>query len=307
MSGIACFNGDEFHIWKWQIRALLQYKKVFGLPTGTNLEANATDKDVWKEREYLAYSILCNSVERKILGSLLDCKTSCEIWTTLLSLYEQNTSENLHDLQKKFFQATILPEQSITEFIASLNLILSELAALGDKTSNEHTMISRLLSSLPESFDHFLTSWENTHVSEQTLTNLKLRLIKEEQKIKKCLINETTSTTSAFYSDSRGRFPGRFSHGNSRGSYSGRGSSQWDKFRSDGEVSNSGRGSRGVFSSRRGIPFTPDRRSSRFPPRCSAVELAHVKQHTRCIECGAYGHWRQECPRLSHSDSIPST
>ena len=86
LSGIARFNGDEFRIWKWQIRALLQYKKVFGLPAGTDLEVNATDKDAWKEREYLAYSILCNSVERKILGSLLDCKTSREIWTTLLSL-----------------------------------------------------------------------------------------------------------------------------------------------------------------------------------------------------------------------------
>ena len=307
LSGIARFNGDEFHIWKWQIRALLQYKKVFGLPAGTDLEADATYKDAWKEREYLAYSILCNSVERKILGSLLDCKTSREIWTTLLSLYEQMTSKNLHDLQKKFFQATILPKQSITDFIASLNLILSELAALGDKTFNEHTMISKLLSSLPEGFDHFLTSWESTPVSEQTLTNLKLRLIKEEQKIKKRLINETTSATNAFYSDSRGRFPGRFPHGNSRGPNSGRGSYQWEKFRSDGEVSHSGRGSRGVFSSRRGISFTPDRRQSRFPPRYSAAELAHVKQHTRCIECGAYGHWRQECPRLSHSDSILPT
>ena len=188
LSGIARSNGDEFHIWKWQIRALLQYKKVFGLPVGTDLEANATDEVAWKEREYLAYSILCNSIERKILGSLLDCKTSREIWTTLLSLYEQNISGNLHDLQKKFFQATILPEQSITDFIASLNLILSELAALGDKTFNEHTMISKLFSSLPEGFDHFLTSWESTPVSEQTLTNLKLHLIKEEQKSKNVLL-----------------------------------------------------------------------------------------------------------------------
>lgn len=308
LSGIARFNGDEFHIWKWQIRALLQYRKVFGLPAGTDLEADAIDKDAWKEREYLAYSILCNSVERKILSSLLDCKTSREIWTTLLSLYEQNTSENLHDLQKKFFQATILPEQTITEYIAGLNLILSELAALGDKTFNEQTMISKLLSSLPEGFDHFLTSWVSTPVSEQTLTNLKLRLIKEEQKIKKRLINETTSATSVFYSnssDSRGRYPGRFSH--SRSQHSGRSPNQWEKFRSEGYNSNSGRGYRGLSSSRRGILSNQDRRQSHFSQRYTAAELAHVKQHTRCIECGAYGHWRQECPRLSHLDSNTTT
>lgn len=212
LSGIARFNGDEFHLWKWQIRALLMYKKVFGVPNGTDLEAAATDKDAWKEREYLAYTILCNSIERKILSSLIDCKTSREIWTTLLSLYEQNTSENLHDLQKKFFQAAILPGQSITDFIASLNLILSELTALGNDTFTDDTMISKLLSSLTEGFDHFLTSWESTPAAERTLLNLKLRLIKEERKIQKRLLNETTGSTTAFYSSTsdqrgRGRFP----------------------------------------------------------------------------------------------------
>ena len=302
LSGIARFNGDEFHIWKWQIKTLLLYKKVFGVPNGTDLEEDATDKEAWQEREYLAYSILCNSVERKILGSLLDCTTSREIWTTLLSLYEHNTSKNLHDIQKKFFQAAILPEQSITDFIASLNLILSELTALGDETFNEYTMISKLLSSLPEGFDHFLTSWESSSADEQTLLNLKLRLIKEERKIKKHLLNETTATTSAFYSytpDHRGRgrlshnLPSRgFSHNSSRGlSLSGRGLPPTGR----GFTSNSGRG---VSSFRRGGSFLDSRRPSRPLPRYSAAELAHVKQHTRCIECGEYGHWRQECPHL---------
>ena len=67
--------------------------------------------------------------------------------------------------------------------------------------------------------------------------------------------------------------------------------------------SNNGRGftssSRGVSTSRRGTPFLLDhRRLSRPTPRYSAPELAHVKQHTRSMECGAYGHWCQECPHL---------
>ena len=103
-----------------------------------------------------------NWVERKLLGSLLDYKTSHEIWTTLLSTYEQKTNENLHELQKKFFQNVILPDQSLTDFIASLHLILhlilSDLVALSDKTFNEDTIISKLLSSPPEGLDHFCLS-----------------------------------------------------------------------------------------------------------------------------------------------------
>ena len=133
---------------------------------------------------------------------------------------------------------------------------------------------------------HVFYESNTSPASEQILPKLKLRLIKE-LKIKKRLLNETTTATSACYShtsDSRGCFPSRFPHGHSRGlPISGRGSSPL---------------SRGVSSSRRGTPFLHDRRPSRLSPRYSAVELAHVKQHIRCIECGAYGHWRQECPRL---------
>ena len=168
-------------------------------------------------------------------------------------------------------------------FNASLNLILSELVALGDTTFNEDTMISKLLSSLPEGFDHFLTSWESTPASEQTISN-----IKEELKIKKRILNETTATTSAFYSHTwdphgRGRFPSQFPHGHCRGlPISGSGFSPL---------------SRGVSPSRHGTPFLHDRHLSRHSPQYSA-DLAHVKQHTRYIECGAYGHWRHECPRF---------
>jgi hypothetical protein len=45
LSGIARFNGEEFHIWKYQIHALLMYKKLLGNVEGTNLESAATNKE----------------------------------------------------------------------------------------------------------------------------------------------------------------------------------------------------------------------------------------------------------------------
>jgi hypothetical protein len=143
LSGIARFYGDEFHIWKWQIRGSLMYQRVLDLLDGTNLEYVATDEDAWKVRKYLAYPITCNLVEQKLLGSFLDCKTSREIWTTLLSTYELKTSENPHELQKKSFQAVIFLEQYVTNYVASVNLILNKLVALDDKTFNKDTMISK--------------------------------------------------------------------------------------------------------------------------------------------------------------------
>lgn len=45
LSGIARFNGDEFHIWKWQMKSLLQYKKIHTIVNGTETLAAAADKE----------------------------------------------------------------------------------------------------------------------------------------------------------------------------------------------------------------------------------------------------------------------
>ena len=44
LSGMARFNGDEFHIWKWQMNSLLQYKKINIIVDGTKTFEDATDK-----------------------------------------------------------------------------------------------------------------------------------------------------------------------------------------------------------------------------------------------------------------------
>lgn len=173
-------------------------------------------------------------------------------------------------------------EQSLIDFIASLNL--SELVALSDKMLNEDTIISKFPSFFYEDFDHFQTSWEVTPSSEQTLLNLKFLLIKKILKIKKHLLNENIAATSVFYfytSNPRDCLPIHFPHGHSH------------------SLPISGRGffpsSRGMSSSYYGAHFLHDHRPFQPSSRYFVAMLAHLKQHTHCIEYGAYGQWCQEC------------
>jgi hypothetical protein len=136
LSGIARFNGDEFHIWKWQMKSLLQYKKIHTIVNGEETLEDAEDKEDWQAREYSAFTLLCNSVERRVLTPLLQCTTSHEIWTTLLSIYEHKSSADIHELQRRFFNAKIQPEQSLADYIGELQLIFSELTDIGDDTFN---------------------------------------------------------------------------------------------------------------------------------------------------------------------------
>jgi hypothetical protein len=299
LSGIARFNGEDFHIWKWQIRALLMYKKLLGIVEGTDLESAATDKEAWKDRQYNAYSLLCNAVERKLLGSLIECTTAKQIWDTLLVTYEHKSSQDKHELQKKFFQATIQPGQSLTEYIASLNLILSELTAIGDSNFTDDSMISKLTSNLPEGFDHFTTAWESTPAADRTLSNLKLWLLKEEAKLKKRLTSEITSETKAFYTQ---RYPNSGSNGGRipprSGSYGPSNAGRGYQPTSKGYQPRTGDRYVPQTSFRDRQPPFPSSRSSLQNFHQKAIELQQLKQRTCYSNCNQPGHWWQECPIL---------
>lgn len=198
LGGIARFNGDEFHIWKWQMKSLLQYKKIHTIVNGTETLADAEDKEEWQAREYSAFTLLCNSVERKILTPLLQCTTSTEIRTTLLSIYEHKSSADIHELQRRFFNAKIQPEQSLADYIGKLQLILSELKDIGDETFIEDSLISKLTSTLPEGYDSFLTAWDSTPSDDRTFANLQLRLYKEEARLQRRLQAAVTPEATAY-------------------------------------------------------------------------------------------------------------
>ena len=198
LGGIARFNGDEFHIWKWQMKSLLQYKKIHTIVNGTETLADAEDKEEWQAREYFAFTLLCTSVERKILTPLLQCTTSTEIRTTLLSIYEHKSSADIHELQRRFFNAKIQPEQSLADYIGKLQLILSELKDIGDETFIEDSLISKLTSTLPEGYDSFLTAWDSTPSDDRTFANLQLRLYKEEARLQRRLQAAVTPEATAY-------------------------------------------------------------------------------------------------------------
>ena len=186
--------------WKWQMKSLLQYKKIHTIVNGTETLEDAEDKEEWQAREYSTFTLLCNSVERRVLTPLLQCTTSHEIWTTLLSIYEHKSSADIHELQRRFFNAKIQPEQSLSDYIGDLQLILSELTDIGDETFTEDSLISKLTSTLPEGYDAFLTAWDSTPADDPTFYNLQLRLYKEEARLKRRINAEVTSDTTAFYS-----------------------------------------------------------------------------------------------------------
>lgn len=193
LSGIARFNGDEFHIWKWQMKSLLQYKRINTIVNGEETLEDAEDKEDWLAREYSAFTLLCNSVERRVLTPLLQCTTSHQIWTTLLSIYEHKSSSDIHELQRRFFNAKIKPEQSLADYIGELQLLLSELTNIGDESFSEDSLISKITSTLPEGYDAFNFCPPGTVLRKMIAP---LRIFKSDSTKKKPVLNDASPLKS---------------------------------------------------------------------------------------------------------------
>ena len=271
---------------------------------------NAEDKEDWQAREYLAFTLLCNSVERRVLTPLLQCTTSHEIWTTLLSIYEHKSSADIHELQRRFFNAKIQPEQSLADYIGELQLILSELTYIGNETFTEDSLISKLTSTLPEGYDAFLTAWDSTPLEDRTFANLQLRLYKEEARLKRRIAAEVTSETKAYYSNKSysGVNPAHHNQSTPHMRLHSSGSS--------GQPDNSQNVGRGYqptgsqYNSRFSNPVARTSYGDRLTPYISSVssapnsrramELKVLKSRTRCNCCGRLGHWWQKCLDREH-------
>jgi hypothetical protein len=152
---------------------------------------------------------------------------------------------------------------------------------------------------------NFLTAWESTPIAEQILVNLKLRLLKEEIRVKNRVATEISSDATAFFTQR--------SSGSSFSSHRGSGVSGSSQSGSSGGLPNRGRG---YHPTGRGYYAPPQRQPPRStipshllgehsyphsaPPlvRNMRPELIELKKCTCCNCCGCYGHWWQECPKL---------
>lgn len=112
----------------------------------------------WDERAYFAYNLLYNSIKRHMLRPLLIYTMAWEIWKMIFASFEHKSDVNIHKLQCQFFNARIEEGQNIIDFFGSLQLILSELKELGDRSFSDAFGISKLTTSLPSNFNHFTIS-----------------------------------------------------------------------------------------------------------------------------------------------------
>lgn len=108
----------------------------------------------WKKADVAAQKVTVTSGSKKVLLTIVSCKTSNEVMNSLEAFYGQKSDQSLHVLEQRFFVATFDRSDRVAVHVLKLANLTKEMTVLGE-TISEKIVISKILNMLPEEFKHF--------------------------------------------------------------------------------------------------------------------------------------------------------
>lgn len=191
---------ENFMFWKFQISIVLKANELYDVVGGTTKLEDCTDaekKTLWNKKDARAQKLIVTSVQSNILTYILNCKTACEMFRKLCEVFEQGTQQQKNKLLQDFFNVQYDKGANISVHVSKLENLAHKLKSVGEQISDE-MVITKILSTIPDSYRHFVSAWESAAKSEQTITNLLSRLLNEEQRLK---MGDSKSDSVAFTSN----------------------------------------------------------------------------------------------------------
>lgn len=174
---------ENWTTWKFQIKVLLKALEIYNVVDGSEVipTDQGNNRTAWLLKDAKAQSIIVTRVSNKVMLQVITCESAKEIWDKLHMIYEQTSETSLHIVQQKFFTMQYNSGEEIASFIARVEETVCQIKqANGDVP--EKMVLTKILTSLPESYKHFISAWESVSENNQTLSALTSRLLIEEQR-----------------------------------------------------------------------------------------------------------------------------
>ncbi|UYV73992.1 hypothetical protein LAZ67_11001747 [Cordylochernes scorpioides] len=176
------FNGDNFHLWKFQMKIILEAKDLLSITDGSEVKPEIEDIakfSNWKKKDAKSKMLITTALEFKYLQQIVNCQTSAEMWKKLSTIYELKSETNKYLLQQRFFEYKMNPNDNIATHISKVETLAQQMKDLGEPISDV-ALITMIICSLPDKYKNFITAWDSVSSEEKTLENLTARLLKEE-------------------------------------------------------------------------------------------------------------------------------
>ncbi|KAL0878995.1 hypothetical protein ABMA27_003975 [Loxostege sticticalis] len=175
-------DADTYIIWKFQFEILLKSNGLLDLISEETTNENEK-KDVVSDtkRDAQVQKIICQTIDKKHIPLIMSCKSARAMFEKLKFIFEKSSEQQKCNLLSEFYKYRFDTKNDVTSHISHLQNLSQKLNSLGENITDQ-MIISKILSSLPQKFNYFITAWESSPSSEKTLNNLTARLMTEEQR-----------------------------------------------------------------------------------------------------------------------------
>ena len=188
------FNGkNNFEIWKVKMHDLLVQHGVAKALLGKSKQPyNITDNE-WAEMDERAISAIRLCLADDVLFNIVSETTAAGLWTKPEKLYMTKSLTNRILLKRQLYSLRMKEGTSIADHLNAFNTLLVQLQSIEVKIPSEDKAIT-LLCSLPESWDHFVTSISLSSSETIEFDDVVASLLSEETRRKS---HSETSTSEA--------------------------------------------------------------------------------------------------------------
>lgn len=205
-------TAGTFPRWKYDMKIVLQVRGLWEIATGTELppdrpmkgRANKKEEEAAVEQEYKeklekwseetgkwmkkdakAREVITRSLDECHHQMIRSADRAFEMMALFTRMYEHASSHNVFAASQRFTECKWKEGTSIMVFIAEVKSLAASMAALGNNGS-ESTVISKIISSLPPSYDMVRESLEVSALAggRLDLTAVTAQLVRHEERIR---------------------------------------------------------------------------------------------------------------------------
>ena len=204
------FDGTNYQVWKFQMRALLVAHEVYSIVTGKTPKPDNTmtaDGKKWIKDNAKAMCILSSAMAPTQLENCITSETANDMWKKMILIHEHKSATNKSTLLQKFYACRMDANEPVVQFVTKILNMARILEDLDEKMSNA-AIIAKILGSLPSKYNNLVTAWDSVESDKHTLDNLQERLIKEERRLSEQDEETSALVVSNVYRGSKTEKPG---------------------------------------------------------------------------------------------------
>lgn len=172
---VPVFDGEGFPMWKWRIMTVLSHAKLKKV-----IEADAQPTEEEKDSFNL---IMMQALSTRQLLHIYNLDTPHKQWSKLLELHEGQSSDQLRRLTEEFQSMKMDSGDDMSMFLAKVLDVMAKLEGAGEPVKDTMA-ISSILRKLPQEYEHFIVSWNQSSSKDQTFSSLQSKLIQEALRLK---------------------------------------------------------------------------------------------------------------------------